>query len=277
MNPDGKAALDGRTAIVTGGSRSIGRGIALALARAGADVVVNYKTNRDAAEQVVKEIEASGRRALAFQADVADYDRVKEMTTAAVDAFGKVDILVCNAGILHRNVEVFEVDLDAFHQMIDTHIMGAFHCIQAVLPVMRRQPRGDIHLLSSTHTIGLPRGLLSYNVAKAGLEALAQCLAKEERSNDIRVNVIAPTTTESDMASGLLQRVGLSSFREMDQYMPFGRVVQPRDIANLCVYLASEEGSHISGQVIAVDASQGKKATIDFLPQQDQQRQRSGI
>ena len=277
MNPDGKAALDGRTAIVTGGSRSIGRGIALALARAGADVVVNYKTNRDAAEQVVKEIEASGRKALAFQADVADYDRVKEMTTAAVDAFGKVDILVCNAGILHRNVEVFEVDLDAFHQMIDVHIMGAFHCIQAVLPVMRRQPRGDIHLLSSTHTIGLPRGLLSYNVAKAGLEALAQCLAKEERSNDIRVNVIAPTTTESDMASGLLQRVGLSSFREMDQYMPFGRVVQPRDIANLCVYLASEEGSHISGQVIAVDASQGKKATIDFLPQQDQQRQRRGI
>ena len=250
MNPDDRAALDGRTAIVTGGSRGIGRGIALALARAGADVVVNYNTNRDAAEQVVKEIETSGRRALAFQADVVDYDRVKEMTTAAVDAFGKVDILVCNAGILHRNVEVFDVDLDAFHQMIDTHIMGAFHCIQAVLPVMRRQPRGDIHLLSSTHTIGLHRALIPYTVAKAGLEALTRYLAVELAPMGISVNAVS---------GGYVETGALDHFPNREEMLasakktPVGRMVTAVDIARVVAFLCTEDAAMIRGQVLVVD------------------------
>ena len=260
--------LKDRAAIVTGASRGIGRGIALAMAEAGADVLVNYQGNRQAAEQTVEELQALGRKAIPYQADVKDFQKVKEMVAAAVEAFGKVDILVHNAGIIHRESQVYDADLKAFHEMIDTHIMGAFHCIQASLPVMRQQPRGDIHLISSTNTVILPEGVLSYNVAKAGLEALGLCLAKEERTNGIRVNIIAPTLVESDMSTGYLKRAGMSSFEELGQYLPFGRVLQPKDVANLSVYLASEEGSHISGQVIYVDASQGLHTTSEFIPQQ---------
>ncbi|MEE9198709.1 MAG: SDR family oxidoreductase, partial [Dehalococcoidia bacterium] len=231
--------LKGRAAIVTGASRGIGRGIALAMAKAGADVLVNYASNRQGAEETAKEVQSMGRKAVAYQADVKDLDRVKAMMAAAVEAFGKVDILVSNAGVIDRGSYVYEADLDRFHELIDTHIMGAFHCIQAALPTMRQQERGDIHLISSANTVGLPDALVSYNVAKAGLQALGLCLAKEERGNNIRVNIIAPALVETDMGRPLLQRLGLSSFEELGQYLPFGRVIQPRDVANLCVFLAS--------------------------------------
>lgn len=259
-------SLKDRVALITGASRGIGRGIAIAMAEAGADVVVNYQSNRSAAEETARLVESAGRKALLFEADVRDQDVVKQMVDAAVSTFGKVDILVHNAGIIDRDSYVYDVDLAKFREMIDGHIMGAFHCIQAVLPVMREQPRGDIHLISSMNVRTMPDGVMSYNVAKAGLEALAQCLAKEERSNDIRVNVIAPTLVKSDMGSEYLKRAGLSSFEELDKYMPFDRVVEPKDVANLCVFLASEEGSHISGQVITVNAAQGSGGTAEFVP-----------
>jgi len=142
---------------------------------------------------------------------------------------------------------------------------------------MRTQPRGDIHLISSTNTRMLPQGLTSYNVAKAGIEALGKCLAKEERANNIRVNVIGPTTTETDMAKGLLQQYGFSSFREVDKYLPFGRITNPEDIGNLCTFLASREASHISGQIIYVDGSQDRKSTQDFFSAAGSVQQRSGI
>ena len=159
--------------------------------------------------------------------------------------------------------------------MIDNHIMGSFHCIQAVLPVMRRQPRGDIHLMSSTHARILPQGLLSYAVAKAGLEALGLCLAKEERSHNIRVNTISPTTVPSGQSAGFPASIGMSNFEEVGKYIPFGRVVLPEDIGDLCVFLASEEGSRISGQVISVDASLGPESVREFVSREAQKRQRS--
>jgi NAD(P)-dependent dehydrogenase (short-subunit alcohol dehydrogenase family) len=267
--------LEGRAAIVTGGSGGIGKGIVLALAEAGADVLVSYNSNREEAAETVREVEALGRRTLVFQADVTDYDQVKSMVAAAVEAFGKIDFLVCNAGIIHRNVGVYDADLNAFHEMIDNHIMGSFHCIQAALPVMRQQPRGDIHLLSTTHTRILPPGLTSYAVAKAGVEALGLCLAKEERGNNIRVNIICPTTVPSGMSEQFPSSIGMSDFDEVGRYMPFGRVVLPKDIGELCAFLASEEGSHISGQVISVDASLGRQSMKEFIPKEAQKRQRS--
>ena len=269
--------LEGRTALITGGSRGIGRGIALAMAKAGADVLVNFLSNQEAADETVKELRALGRKAIAYQADVADYDQVKAMVDAAVEGLGKVDILVCNAGIIQRDSHVYQADLDLFHRLIDNHIMGTFHCVQAVLPIMRKQPRGDIHLISSTNARMLPPGLTSYDVAKAGVEAMGRCLAKEEREHNIRVNVIGPTTTETDMATGLLKRYGFSSFRDVDKYLPFGRIAHPRDTGNLCAFLASEEASHISGQVIYVDASQDRKTTQEFFSEAEAGEQRSGV
>ena len=235
-------SLEGRVALVTGGSRGIGRAIALAMAKAGADVMVNYVSDEESATKTVEEIRALGRKAMTFQADVADADAVNAMVGAAVEGLGKVDILVCNAGIIRRDSHVYEADLEEFREVIENHIMGAFNCVQAVLPNMRQQPRGDIQLISSTNVRMLPLGLTSYNVAKAGVEVMGRVLSKEEREHGIRVNVIGPTTTETDMASGLLQRYGFSSFREVDPYMPFGRIAQPSDTANLCAFLASEAG-----------------------------------
>ncbi len=271
---DSGRSLEGRVALVTGGSRGIGKAISLAMAEAGADVMVNYVSNATAAEATAEEIRALGRRALTYRADVGDVDAVKAMVGAGVEGLGKVDILVCNAGIIRRDSHVHEADLEEFREVIENHIMGAFTCVQAVLPHMRVQARGDIQLIGSTNAKMLPVGLTSYNVAKAGIEVMGRVLSKEEQGHGIRVNVIAPTTTETDMATGLLKRYGFSSFREVDPYLPLGRIAQPRDTGNLCAFLASEAGGHISGQVIYVDASQDRKPTQEFFSSASQ---RSGI
>ena len=275
MTGSNSLSLQGRVALITGGSRGIGRAITKAMAEAGADVMVNYVSDEESASKTADEIRALGRKAMTFQADVADADAVKAMVGAALEGLGKVDILVCNAGIIRRDSHVYEADLEEFREVIENHIMGAFNCVQAVLPNMRQQPRGDIQLISSTNVRMLPLGLTSYNVAKAGVEVMGRVLSKEEREHGIRVNVIGPTTTETDMASGLLQRHGFSSFREVDPYMPFGRMAQPSDTANLCAFLASEAGEHISGQIIYVDASQDRKPTQEFFSAAAGQR--SGI
>ena len=271
---DSGMSLEGRVALVTGGSRGIGKAISMAMAEAGADVTVNYLSNEKAAEETVDEIRALGRKALTCKADVADLEAVKSMVGAAVEGLGKVDILVCNAGIIRRDSHVYEANVEEFREVIENHIMGAFNCVQAVLPNMREQPRGDIHLIGSTNAKMLPMGLTSYNVAKAGIEVMGRVLSKEEQRHGIRVNVVAPTTTETDMATGLLKRYGFSSFREVDQFLPLGRIAQPRDTGNLCAFLASEAGGHISGQVIYVDASQDRKPTQEFFSSASQ---RSGI
>ena len=271
---DSGRSLEGRVALVTGGSRGIGKAISMAMAEAGADVTVNYLSNEKAAEETADEIRALGRKALTCKADVADLEAVKTMVRAAVEGLGKVDILVCNAGIIRRDSHVYEANVEEFREVIENHIMGAFNCVQAVLPNMREQPRGDIHLIGSTNAKMLPTGLTSYNVAKAGIEVMGRVLSKEEQGHGIRVNVVAPTTTETDMATGLLKRYGFSSFREVDQFLPLGRIAQPRDTGNLCAFLASEAGGHISGQVIYVDASQDRKPTQEFFSSASQ---RSGI
>lgn len=274
MGKDNLHSLEGRVVLVTGGSRGIGKAISLAMAEAGADVLVNFVSNESAAENTADQIRALGRKAMTHRADVADTDAVEAMVEAVVERLGKVDILVCNAGIIRRDSHVYEADLKEFREVIDNHVMGAFNCVQAVLPNMREQTRGDIQLIGSTNAKMLPIGLTSYNVAKAGLEVMGRVLSKEEQGHGIRVNVIAPTTTETEMATGLLNRYGFSSFREVDPYLPLGRIAQPQDTGNLCAFLASEAGGHISGQVIYVDASQDRKPTQEFFSAASQ---RSGI
>ena len=158
MTGSNSLSLQGRVALITGGSRGIGRAITKAMAEAGADVMVNYVSDEESASKTADEIRALGRKAMTFQADVADADVVNAMVGAAVEGLGKVDILVCNAGIIRRDSHVYEADLEEFREVIENHIMGAFNCVQAVLPNMRQQPRGDIQLISSTNVRMLPLG-----------------------------------------------------------------------------------------------------------------------
>lgn len=244
--------LDQRVALVTGGSRGIGQGIALALARAGADVAINYRRDEAAAKATVVEIEALGRKALTYQADVTDYDKVKEMVAKVLETLGKVDILVNNAGIISQGLPLADTEISEMHRVINTHLFGALHCIQAILPHMRQQARGDIILLSSITTILYLPGSGPYSIAKVALEALAKCLSKEEQKNNIRVNVIAPGIVETEMGRRLVKATMGVDIKEIYATSPFGRVVQPEDIGNLAAFLCSKEGEYISGQVIYV-------------------------
>lgn len=245
--------LEGRVAIVTGGSRGIGRGISLTLAKAGADIVVCFRHDEGAARNTVAEIEAMGRRALAFQADVTDYDKVKELVDKTFEAFGKVDILVNNAGIASRGKHIIDTDVDEVHRVMNVHVFGAFHFIQSVLPYMRKQKRGDIHFISSMGAVHCLPGHGPYAMAKAALEVMARVLAKEELANNIRVNVIALGLVETEMGSRLVKATTGEDIKAIYSRMPFGRVCQPADVGNLCAFLCSDEGSYISGHVIYLD------------------------
>jgi NAD(P)-dependent dehydrogenase (short-subunit alcohol dehydrogenase family) len=246
--------LEGRVAIVTGGSKGIGKGCALALAGAGADVAIVYRRDEAAARETTSEIEALGRRCLAFQADVADYDRVKETVARTVESWGRIDILVNNAGGTSTGRRLIRTEVSEVRHLVDTHVFGSFHFTQAVLPHLRQGERGDIIFISSAETKMYAAGHVPYAIAKAGMEAMARCLALEERGHGIRVNVIAPGHTDSEMMRRVARRLkGTDDVQALAPKWPFGRVGQPRDIGNLVVFLVSPEAEYITGQVIYVD------------------------
>jgi NAD(P)-dependent dehydrogenase (short-subunit alcohol dehydrogenase family) len=247
-------SLDGRVALVTGGSRGIGKGCALALAGAGADVVIVNRRDEAAARETAAEIEALGRRCLRFLADVADYDWVKEAVDRTMESWGRIDILVNNAGGSSSGNRLIRTEVGEVRHLVDTHVFGSFHFTQAVLPHMRLGERGDIIFISSAETKMFAAGHVPYAIAKAGMEAMARCLALEERGHGIRVNVIAPGHTDSEMMRKVARRIkGTDDVQALAPEWPFGRVGQPRDIGNLVAFLASVEAEYITGQVIYVD------------------------
>ncbi|MFC2031838.1 SDR family NAD(P)-dependent oxidoreductase [Chloroflexota bacterium] len=248
--------LEGRIAVVTGGSRGIGRGIALALAKAGADVAFCYRQDEAAAKSTAAQVETLWGRCLSFQADITDYGKVKEMVNKTVETFGGVDILVNSAGIAGGGRYLADMDIEHMHRVINTHVFGSFHFVKAVLPHIRKRKRGDIYFISSVSTQNFRAGSGAYTMAKASLEAMAKCLAKEELANNIRVNAIGPGTIESDMTLKGWQRwYDIKEVKDLYPIMPFGCTGQPEDIGNLIAFLASEAGGWISGQVIYVDGS----------------------
>lgn len=251
--------LHGRVALVTGASRGIGAGIARCMAREGAVIVVNYFKSGEAAQLVVKEIEAAGGSALAVKADVGDYSQVEQMVGQTIAAFGKVDILVSNAGIPSPHKPLIEMTHEEFTEVINNHLVGAYNCAHNVLPYMRKHERGDIQFISSRVTDLHPLNTTAYAAAKAGIDALTKCLAKEERYHGIRVNAIAPGMIETDMTrDSLLPRMaGTGNIEEIRKNIPFGGFPEPDDIGNLCVFLASEGGRRISGEVIYVRGAAG--------------------
>ncbi len=258
--------LTGRVALVTGASRGIGAGIARCMARDGASVVVNYFRSEEPARQVVKEIEAMGRKAIAIKADVGDYGQVKTMVEQAIAEFGKVDILVTNAGIGGPGTPLIDTTPEEFFEVINNHLIGSYNCAHVMLPYMHEYERGDIQFISSRNTETCPANSGAYNAAKGGIDALAKGLAKEERYNGIRVNAIAPGMVETDMTREDIARItGTEDMRVVDKGMPFDRLLQPEDIGNLCAFLASPEGSHISGEVIYVRGGVGAEPSSFYL------------
>jgi 3-oxoacyl-[acyl-carrier protein] reductase len=244
--------LSGRTALVTGGSRGIGRGIAIGFARQGADVAINYRRDRDAALETVAAIEALGRKAIALQADVADWEAVREMTERAIETFGHLDIAVANSGIAARGQAVWDVDIEHWRRVIDVDLHGAFHTCKAVVRHMVDRKQGSILLVSSVGADICAAFGSPYYVAKSGVNALTRCLAKECAPSGVRVNCLAPGLIKTDMGNRLLDSMG----EAMIEAIPLKRAGEPEDVANAAIFLASDDASFITGKILRVDGGQ---------------------
>jgi 3-oxoacyl-[acyl-carrier protein] reductase len=240
--------LTGKVALVTGASRGIGRAIALHLAEAGADVAVNYAGNGQAAEEVVRQIEALGRKAFKFQADVGIAEQAEELVNQVVETFGKIDILVNNAGITRDNL-LMRMKEDEFDQVIRTNLKGVFNCIKAATRPMMKQRSGRIINISSVvGTIGNV-GQANYVAAKAGVIGLTKAAARELASRGITVNCVAPGFIETDMTGVLPEDLR----KQLLAQIPLSRFGQPEEIAKAVRFLASDDASYMTGQTIHID------------------------
>ena len=246
--------VDGRVALVTGGGRGIGRGISELLAAQGATVAVNYRRDADAAAVTVAAIRAAGGEASAFHASVDDADACATMIDAVVAQFGGLDILVCNAGIASRGNSVADTDPAEMMRVVAAHAFGPHHLARLAMPHLRAKGRGDVVMISSVATSTMSANGAPYNMGKAAMEALAFTLAKEERANGIHVNIVAPGLVETEMGVRLARSFtgnrDLHDLRSLDAAAPFGRVCQPRDVANVVLWLCSEGAAYITGQRI---------------------------
>jgi len=246
--------LEGRVALVTGGGRGIGRAISLALASDGADVAVNYRRDRESADETVAALKALGRRAIAYQASIDQLDDDRRLAVEVVADFGAIDILINNGGIASRGQSVADTDPAELERVMRTHALGPHHLSQAVLPSMRTRDRGDIVFISSAATLTHAANGGPYNMGKAAEEALALTLAKEELRNGIRVNIVAPGLVDTSMGQKLMKAVaGVDDLRALDASMPFGRVCQPEDVANVVAWVVGPGSSYVTGQKINVD------------------------
>lgn len=240
--------LTGKTAIVTGGSRGIGRAVSLLLAREGANVAIVYAGNTAAAEETKQQAEALGAAAAVFQCDVADEQAVTDMVKAVKTQFGSVDILVNNAGITRDGLLMRMKEAD-WQAVLDTNLTGVYHCTKAVSKLMMKQRHGAIINLSSVVGETGNAGQANYAAAKAGIIGFTKAVAKELASRNIRVNAVAPGYVETDMTAGLPD----SAKEDMLRSIPLGRPATADDVAQAVLFLASDQACYITGQVLNVD------------------------
>jgi 3-oxoacyl-[acyl-carrier protein] reductase len=245
-------SLKGRVALVTGGSRGIGRAIALALAEDGADIAVNYRRDDAEAARTVADIKALGRRAIACKASVDLFEEDVALVARIKDELGPISILINNAGIASRGNTVADTDPLEMARVLGVHAFAPFYLSKLVLPQMRKEPRGDIIMISSVATLFFAAGGAPYNMGKAASEAFAFTLAKEEHQHHIYINVVAPPLTDTDMGQRLAKAHGVAAFHDLDKTAPFGRVCAPEDIANVVRFLVSAQNSYVSGEKITV-------------------------
>ena len=240
--------LTGKTAIVTGGSRGIGRAIALCLAEEGAKVAVIYAGNTSAAEETLQAITEKGGQAISIQCDVANEDAVNAMVKQVKEQFGSVDILVNNAGIT-RDGLLMRMKTADWQAVLDTNLIGTFFCPKAVTKIMMKQRSGAIVNLTSVVGLTGNAGQANYAAAKSGIIGFTKSVAKELASRGIRANAVAPGCIDTDMTAVLSDAVK----EEMIKTIPLGRVAQPEEVAKAVLFLVSDCASYITGQVLNVD------------------------
>lgn len=241
--------LDGQNALVTGSSRGIGRGIALELAREGANVVVNYRRDEQAAAETVAAIQALGREAVAIGADVGDWEAVAFLVERALAAFGHLDIVVANSGVASRVQPVWDMDVDHWHKVIGVNLHGVFYTCKATAKHLVDRKKGSIILISSIGADTCAPFGAPYYVAKAGVNALTKSLAKECAPAGVRVNCIAPGLVSTDMGDRLMKFYGDTLLSGI----PLGRPGRPEEIGKMAAYLASDDAAFITGKIIRID------------------------
>jgi len=240
--------LKDQVAVVTGGSRGIGRAIALGLAGQGAKVAVIYKGSKEAADALVQEIQAKGTSAVAIQADVADYERVKAVVEEVEKVLGPVNILVNNAGMIHDDLFV-RLEPDQWNKVIQTNLGGTFNFCHAVAFSMMRRRSGRIINISSVAADYVNPGQTNYASSKGAINSFTRSLAVELAPRGVTVNALAPGFIETDMSAAVRNKAG----DMIKKFIPMKRYGQPDDIANMAVFLAGPQSSYITGQVITID------------------------
>ena len=237
--------LDGKTALVTGATRGIGRAIALRFAAEGADVAFTYRSQDEAAVALQAEMETMGVRAKAYKSDAASFEDAHNVVADVKETFGKIDILVNNAGITKDGL-MMRMDETAWDAVIGTNLKSAFNFIHACTPIMARQRSGSIINMSSVVGVSGNAGQCNYSASKAGLIGLSKSIAKEMGPRGIRSNCIAPGFIATDMTEALPENLR----QEWEKQIPLRRGGQPEDVAKVALFLASDLSSYVTGQVI---------------------------
>lgn len=237
--------LDGKIALVTGGSRGIGRAIALKFAEEGADVAFTYLSNKTAADETVALLEVQGHQVKAYASDASSFEAAHELVKSVVEDFGRIDILVNNAGIT-RDTLLLRMDEEQWDKVINGNLKSAFNCTHAVVPLMARQRAGSIISLSSVVGIAGNGGQCNYAASKAGIIALSTSLSKEIGSRNVRCNCIAPGFIDTDMTSSLPEELR----EQWAKSIPLRRCGTPEEVAKVALFLASDLSSYVTGQVI---------------------------
>lgn len=240
--------LAGKTAIVTGAARGIGREIALTLAADGAAVIVNYNGSKESADAVVAQIRQNGGSAEAIQCNVADFAASEAFAKQVLEKYKKVDILVNNAGVTRDNL-IMRMTEEDYDTVLDTNLKGAFNMIKHLSRSFIKQRSGKIINISSVSGVSGNAGQANYSASKAGLIGLTKSVAREFASRGINVNAVAPGFVDTDMTKSMTQE----QKEGMNGLIPMGRIGTPKDIANLVLFLAGDGSDYITGQVICVD------------------------
>ena len=240
--------LTGKTALVTGGSRGIGRAIGIRLARQGADVAFTYKGNTGAATEAAEAIDATGRRSVPIQADASDPEAAETVVKAVLEVFGKIDILVNNAGVTRDDL-IMRMSPEAWREVLETNLFGAFWMIKAVTRPMLKARGGRIINITSVSGQAGQMGQANYSSAKAGLIGLTKATARELASRGITSNAVAPGFVLTELTKDLPEPL----VTELTNRTPLGRFGTTEEIADAVAFLASDEAAFITGQVLAVD------------------------
>jgi glucose 1-dehydrogenase len=257
MPANGPALLSGQIAVVTGGSSGIGAATAIALARAGARVGINYLDRRESAEEIANHIERAGGHAVIIEADVSKERDVRIMFSKLIDAFGRLDILVANAG-LQRDAPVTEMTVEEWRTVIDTNLTGQFLCAREAIKQFLSQEmpssseaRGKIICMSSVHEVIPWAGHVNYAASKGGVMLMMKTLAQEVAAKKIRVNGVAPGAIKTNINKSVWS--DRAQAFELLKLIPYGRIGEPEDIAKAVVWLASDESDYVTGTTLFVD------------------------